>query len=319
MHVEVSQEISNIVFALVPAAMTRIAGEIVDADGQLVSGASIVLMQPERLDSAITHPAPDGHFSFEGVPPGRYVMQAFGQPPPGVGIGRAPFGWLSITAVGGDLKALVVKTTTGAVVRGRVVFEGTAAPPKHGDVTILPGAIDFESSPRVVAPPTVTARSDWTFEVPHQFGTRVVRVLCPQPWSISRIAVGVKEITDTPIDLTHGDVNDVEVVLTDRGAAVEGRVMNKDGSDAVDYAVVLFAADRDKWRFPSRFIALGRPIQNSRFVFRGLPAAEYRIIALRAVHDEWQDPEFLQQIWFRAAPLTLVEGDSRSIDLTLSR
>ena len=58
---------------------------------------------------------------------------------------------------------------------------------------------------------------------------------------------------------------------------------------------------------------------SSSFVIDGLPAGDYRAIAVAAHQvSAWQDPKFLE----RAAPLatrfTLQWGESRSLDLTLA-
>lgn len=87
-----------------------------------------------------------------------------------------------------------------------------------------------------------------------------------------------------------------------------------------DYAVVVFAADRERWTFPSRFLALARPDQEGRFDVRKLPPENYLVVAVPFIRgNEWEDPEFLERVRGDATPVLLLEGERRALDLILKR
>ena len=89
---------------------------------------------------------------------------------------------------------------------------------------------------------------------------------------------------------------------------------------AADYGVILFSADSAKWAFPSRFLMLGRPSQQGGFKISGVPPGAYLAIAVARVHPTgWQDPAFLQTLRATATPLTVAEGDARTLTLKLIR
>lgn len=324
-HVGVSQDMSNVTFTLVPAPMSRVSGAVVNADGLPVGLATVWLAQSDRartIDFTVAQGLADrtGNFSFRNVPPGRYVIQAFGLPVGGGNLGRSPFGWLSVSPNGVDLTGLVVKIRSGTSARGRVAFEGTAPRPSAGDIRVAARPIEFESSPYGGGPPPYAINDDWTFELGNQFGLRVLRpTVASEAWMLGRIVINGKDVSDDPIDFSKEDVTDIEVVFTDRVTSVRGGVTSADGTAISTYSIVVFAADKARWTYPSRFVALGRPNQDGRFTIRALPPEQYRIVALPTVQEsEWQDPEFLEKIWYAATPITVGEGENKVVDLKLT-
>ena len=319
---------TNLTITLVPARMARVAGALVDPSGRPVARGTVMLFPSDSLNTvgfmaARGTSGPDGAFVFRNVPPGTYTIQAFGSPVGGGSLGQAPFGWLRTIADGTDVTGLVVKVAPGVTARGRIVFEGdTAPPPNRDEVRVSPRPIEFDSTPVVGGGgPPQTISNDWTFEVRNLSGLRVIRVdVNPPEWSLARIEFNGEEVTDRPIDFRTRDVDGLEIVLTCLGASVSGVVADTDGSPARDYSVVVFAADPVRWAFPSRFVALARPNQDGRFKVQRLPPADYLCIALPVVQgSEWQDPEFLERLVREATPFTLAAGESRTLDLKLTR
>lgn len=325
-RVAFGQDVTNLSFALVPARMARVSGVIVDAAG-LPTSATIVLAVSDRagavgfnLARAVADRA--GTFVLRNVPPGVYTIQAFGPSATGA-LGQSPFGWLPVTTNGEDVSGLMIKVAPGVKARGQFAFEGAPAPAaaRSQEFRVSPRPVEFDSAPVVGGgPPPYMLREDWTFEVGNMSGLRVIRADVSSPgWSLKRITLNGRDVTDTPLDFSRGDIDDLEIVLTSRGASVSGGVTNPDGTPSSNYSVVIFAADRSRWTFPSRFVALGRPNQDGRFNVRGLPPHDYKVVALTGVEGtEWQDPEFLEKAWYVAAPLSLSEGENKTIELTLT-
>ena len=111
----------------------------------------------------------------------------------------------------------------------------------------------------------------------------------------------------------------VQVVLTPKVSRIGGGVSDDKGSIS-DYAVVIFASDPTKWIDRSRFVVMARPSQQGRFEVRGLPPEDYLAVALpNVVGNEYMDPEFLQQLRRLATPFTIMEGDSKTLELTLKK
>jgi hypothetical protein len=264
----------------------------------------------------------DGGFEFRNVPSGEYTIQAFGRPVGGGNLGKAPFGWLSVTVGGRPLSDLVVRVVPGRTVTGRIMFDGGAPGAlTPGQVRVSAGPVDFESAPIGGGPPNSVTRDDWTFEVQNMSGRRVIRVSIAAPgWAVERITQRGRNITDTPVDFTDGNIDDVEIVLTDRITTLEGTVSTADGQliDDGSPSVVIFSSDSSKWPFPSRFVTLARPNQTGRFRVTGLPPALYLVAARPAIPgNEWQNPEYLERLRALATPVTLTAGQSSTVDVRL--
>jgi Carboxypeptidase regulatory-like domain len=320
-------------FALVPAKTFAIAGTMVDADGKPVSGRGTVwLMTPDRLkrmdfNLARGGTAPDGTFLLRNVPQGLYTLQGFAPSPPADPQGRVPnlaalpFGWMPITVGDANIDGLVLKTTPGTALRGRIVLEDPAAvPPKAEQVRIMTIPVEFDSSSPGGGPSPSETHEDWTFETTRQTGLRRIFVSVASPgWALRKITLDDLDITDTPVDLRTKDVEGVTIVITPKVSRVTGGVTDDKGPIA-DYAVVIFATDPTKWIDRSRFVAVARPTQQGRFMISGLPPEDYLAIALPNVAaQEYFDPEFLQQLRVLATSFTLGEGEAKSLELKLRR
>jgi hypothetical protein len=322
------QDATDVGFTLTPGRTARVEGRLITREGQPVTGGSVTLSTSDRVGGAafvgtMVGTSADGAFTFRNVPPGSYTIQAFGKQVSDAGnLGASEFGWLPVRMEGENVAGLVISVGEGTAVRGKVVFEdGGAPPPAPRNVYVGSRQIQFDSAPVGGGPSPSDTRADWTFEVRNQSGLRIVQVGVASPvWSLKQIKRGAEDITDKPIDCDKGDLNDVEIILTTHNPSLGGSVVDADGKPAGRYSIIVFAADRSKWSFPSRYIVLGRPNQDGRFKLTGLPPEDYLVVALPAVNgSEWQDPEFLETLRSLATSVTLSEGDAKTLDLKLAR
>ena len=91
-----------------------------------------------------------------------------------------------------------------------------------------------------------------------------------------------RDITDTPLPFGTKDdsLTDVEVVVTNRAREIAGTVTDGRGQPTADYTVIVFATDRGRWYSQSRFMAFARPGPDGAFAVRGLPRADYLVVAV---------------------------------------
>jgi hypothetical protein len=140
-------------------------------------------------------------------------------------------------------------------------------------------------------------------------------VNAPPDWSLKAVRVNGFDVTDEVFSFaTRADsLADVEVVLTNRGPSVTGTATDAQGHPAVDYSVVAFSTDPQKWYQRSRFMNYARPDHSGSFTVSGLAPGSYFVVAVDALQGaegwgEWQDPEFLRAISASATRVALTDG-----------
>jgi hypothetical protein len=127
-------------FSLVPARMSRVSGVVRTSDGRPPSGYLISLRTVTAGMSSNVgggQAGADGTFRLANVPPGEHFLDirpmmpgrpvmtttgAPGAPPPEPEFASMPF-----SVSGQNIDGLVITTTTGAAISGRVIFDATRA------------------------------------------------------------------------------------------------------------------------------------------------------------------------------------------------
>ena len=161
-------------------------------------------------------------------------------------------------------------------------------------------------------------RSNWSFTVTDLFSPARLRATLPDGWAIKTILVDGRDIGDTPFDAHGEEIQDVQVVVTDRVTTVTGRFADEKGAPVTDGTVIVFADDGQKWSEDSRFVAAARPDQKGEYRIRGLPAGDYLAVALTYVEDGmWNDPEYLESLRASAQKVRLPEAGSQVLSLKL--
>jgi hypothetical protein len=86
-----------------------------------------------------------------------------------------------------------------------------------------------------------------------------------------------------------------------------------------DYVVIVHPAEEKEGMAATRYIRTARPDQNGGFRLRALPPGRYLAAAVEQLEQgrEW-DPEFVRRFRDAAKPVTLVEGQTLTLSLTLT-
>ncbi len=222
-----------------------------------------------------------------------------------------------VVVSGRDIGGVALQFGRSATARGRIRFD-TGEPPRDMTperIRLFPTSIDLESysSGSMPGPP----REDWTFEIKGVTGQRLIRGgELRGTWRIKSVQLEGADVTDTPIDFTGGDVNGLEVLLTQQKTDLSGVVTNDRGETVTDATVIAFADDPEKWGPASRFIESFPLDQNGHFRLQSLPAGRYVVVAIDDVEPgEERDPEVLSQLRSKGSRVTLRDGETRKIDV----
>jgi len=333
--VGVSEDLADMDFSMARVPTARISGRAFTSSGETVKGG-LLLLPSERSGSSATLPlkphrmfAPDGSFEFSNVPPGEYVIQAtMGRPTLKA---EGEFAAQYVAVNGTDIDDLVIRTSPGSTIGGRVTFEG-GDPPRPGEIGLSPVPMDADSNPPfgvgplAAGPPgRADVHDDWTFEIVGISGSRRLRLTDPPAgWALKAIYLNGADVTDQTFTFGRQDqsLRDLQVVLTNQATAIEGTVADASGRLVRDCLVVAFPLDREARSYQSRFLDHSVCQRDGTFVIRRLPPGEYLVAAVGRRSDEgageWQDPQLLEAIVPRATRMALAEGQRVAITLRIN-
>jgi Carboxypeptidase regulatory-like domain len=341
--VGIGEVVGAIDFSLIPGRAATIAGTAVDSLGRPLVNRLVAIVQPlvgpgfgMMMGAGSATSNADGSFTIRNIPPGQYKLQAQTtretQTIQGTVLEVAT---TPITVDGGDLVNLLVRTTMGWMASGRVTAEDGRPPDApHERFGVAGRLVDTDQSPFGGAPPpppppggsgAVTdsgrVKDDWTFVVTPIFGAARLRVSVPDGWRVEAILHDGRDISDAAVEMKSGDeLSGVHVIVTSRVTTIAGQVVDKNGAAQADGTVVLFADDADKWSEDSRWVRAVRTDSQGQYQVRGLPPGEYLAVALEYAEDGiWNDPEYLGALRHGARKVTLREGQTSTMALTLER
>lgn len=126
------------------------------------------------------------------------------------------------------------------------------------------------------------------------------------------VKVGGRESVDSGFTV-NGDLS-LDVVISAKGAAVEGNVVNSKGQPAA-YSMVIVGPNSDHRMRPDSYQQESGD-EHGHFVVRGLNPGSYVVLAfedLRAQGDDIRQPEFFKTYRAKAEKIELEEGSRKSV------
>jgi len=322
-----SEAVAGIDLSMVRGRTARVAGRILNHAGAPTTGGSVML-RPRQRSSVVgvstgARLLDDGRFEFPNVPPGDYVIQANrGRSNPST---EGEFGSLSVIVNGTDVNDLILQMSAGSTVAGSIRFDALdpSRLPAPSSVELSAFPVDFDRSPSNNFA-TANIRSDWQFQMAGLNGPRRLQLQSVPPgWTLKEILINGIDATDRPIPFGRQEESlaGVEVVLTDRLNELNGRVTDDRARPAAGANLLVFSTDRDRWYPASRFLRTASVGPDGGFLVQGLPAGSYYAAVVARLPQDgdgaWQEPAFLEALRPDASTLTIVEGQTRTVNLRL--
>jgi hypothetical protein len=318
------QTVTDLSLTLLPVRTVRVSGTAVDSNGRPLPG--FLLVEPSRsrvaaMNNRTALVQPDGSFTIGGLTPGEYRVLVRGVPM--LGSSEPVTAAAAVTVGGDDVTDVRLVAAKPVIAAGKVVLSDARAAQSLRPSTLHVIAIPDDEMTGALSdgdarPPV---NDDWSFQVTlppgrtrlHVFGT-------PPEWDVKAVRSRGIDVTDAGLDVKPGeDVTDIEIELTNRVTATTGLVTDQRDERVKDYAVVIFARDRQKWESHSRSVRTARSDQDGRFRIGGLPPGVYLAYAIDFVEPgQERDVEFLDRIQARATAFELGEGETRMLNLKLS-
>jgi protocatechuate 3,4-dioxygenase beta subunit len=327
-RVRPSENVGGLFISMRRIRTFSVSGILRDSSGQPTTGGTVQLLPSYGAATAVSIPisariSDDGRFAFPGVLPGEYVIRADRGRRNGFTEGE--FATVPVTVTDANIDSLVVQTTAGSSLSGRILFDAAAdaQKPLPNAIEITPVPVDFDRAPNAAA--SADIHDDWTFELYRISGARRLEVeRLPPGWALEEIRVNGVVATDRPIILGRREqsLTEIEVVLTDRVASISGKVNDDHERPVEGVHVVLFAIDRDLWYPGTRFLKIAATKDDGTFVIAPVPAGQYYGAAIARLPDTgddgWRDPEYLDALIRRATTLAVVDGEKRTLSLQLT-
>ena len=304
-----------------------VSGMALDAAGAPLDRANINIVRMDQSGGASTgiEMRGGGRFVARGVTPGEYTIRAE------IGSRFNPedkrereMGYVPFRVESSDIEGLLVTTSKLPTVSGRVVFEDEAGnrPPSTMRVSAMPDASN-RMYMSVGGPPNAEVKSDLTFELAGLFGPQVINLFPPRDWVVKAVTFKGLDITDTPTDFAGSRAADtLEIVLTNRGARVSGRVTDEQGQPSFDARVVVMPADPAKWkRNTTSGMGGALPKPDGSYQTQLIRPGEYLIVAIGA--DDMirgpLDSDSYERLAKHGQRITLVENDRLTLDLRVTK
>ena len=356
----------DLTMSFVPTA--RIAGSVLDQDGRPMPGAQISLTPAgsssdfarliEGMARSMSRTGADGSFTITGVTPGQYAInaRAAARDASGRSQGQGPGTLISVAGLMGmpgsasfwasadlsvngvDVPDVVLRLQPGMNVSGKIVFEGSSAPP--ADVTktrvsLTPpptGSSQIELVASMMLGGTLaTVSADGTFVVkgvaPSKYRVTVTgqgilmgQQLPGSTWTLKSAMFNGRDVSDLAFDLKpNEDAAGMIVTFTDRPTEISGSVVDRAGRPAPGFPIVVFSTDRAYWTVGSRRIQQVRPSSDGKYKLSGLPAGEYYVCAVTDLdQSQLYDPSALDALAAGSFKITLADGEKKVQDLKLA-
>ncbi len=321
-----ASDVTGIAIQMQRGGTYTISGSIFRESGAQTEYASVSLEQAEQryprgYVSGVEYR--QGTFVARGVAPGEYLVRVTIAEP-----GSSPgppsnheYGYVRVVVEASDISDLVVRTTSGATIDGRVVYEGEAPPgrPRLAVTAVRP--MDGDPLFNNVMTPSVVVSEESTFQLKGLHGPAVISVNgLPTGWIVKMVRHGGADITQLPTGFKRGDSRQLEIVVTNRVARLTVRPFDDKGQPMPTALIVLMAADP---RRSSGFTLPNEPATpDGTVTFPPLRPDEYLVAAI--VPEQGRDvlrrrKDVLDAVRSRAQRITLAPNEHPTIDVPVVR
>ncbi len=312
--------------------LQRVAGRLSGPDGPL-AGWSMHLLPAYAAESMLershasgtTATSATGDFSFVGVPPGDYVIKAW-RVPSSLVIGTDPLPteptlWARVPVTVGNRPVSGVDVTVrpGSAVRGRIVLDGTAAPPPPARFQ-TPFSVAFEPPWTIAFAARLSVRVNQNLEFvthglpPGRYPPNLPNQFTVPGWFFESITRGDRDLMVAPLVLDPGvDADGVVVTYADRRTALTGVVLDGSGRPHARAAVVVFPAEFRSWldhELPPRAAFETVVSDEGTFSVEARPG-EYMVAAIDESRlGDWRRGSVVTALAGQATRVKIVRGDN---------
>jgi hypothetical protein len=278
-----------------PTIGMRVHGTALGSDGQPLPDGMVQLTGSDRAGTPVlprTSEIERGRFEFINLPPGTYALSVRSPASMFVSvtvrngqIARSPstpmhFGRTVVTVGETAPPPVLIATTSGSTIAGRIVLEGSAA-------GVTPGSFELAAYPGNGAGGTpggsiAEIASDWSFRMTGLGEPSWFYFTGPPGWWLKSLTIGDVDAAGrvVPFGQPEQSRDDVVAVFSRTAAEITGTV-SEGPQTVMNYLIVVFPIDPAGWFPQSRYVKVGRPNQSGAYAI-SMPPGEYWIAAVDA-------------------------------------
>lgn len=295
----------------------RVSGRLI-GEGTAGADVQITPVGPIRGSRSAS---PEGRFTFENVPPGRYVISGRAVVAGPDGLERYS-GELSVVVGGFELHDVQVPMGTSAGVRvaGRVQTAERGLTLPSVRVTL-----HHQGPWQSQHPLGATAQADGAFAIetvpPGRYRVEVAfdGVAREAPWRAASFMVGGEDVLDGELAVEANGVDAAVVTVTQSTQELRGTLQGSASLPPTMLTMFVYPAERRFWTQGSRRIQAVRPATDGSFVFHDLPPGEYLAITLFDPDPATVfDPVYLASLVDASLRLSLSPGERRVLDVQVA-
>jgi len=310
--VKAGEEISSIEVTVSPTTTFSVRGRVINLASRR-SGSPVLTLAPRSNGQSVGLPgrvvpldAADGPFVIGNVLPGTYTLLA------DLFDAGTHYRSAQNVEVGNvDSSGLSVVLTPGTMVRGHVTWDGPPSVVRDA-LQVFLRETDADGTSGNVA----RTQDGGAFQVNGVFdGTYRVEILgASQNSYLESVHYGATDGLAEGFTVHHGNDAALEVVLSSKGARVQGTVTDSDGLPAVGVWVAL--VPDDPHRNEMQLFKAVTTDQNGRYILQGIAPGDYKLFSWEDVElKAWEDPEFIRSFEGLGEKVSFDASDQQTVDL----
>jgi protocatechuate 3,4-dioxygenase beta subunit len=311
--IKVGEEASSIDILMRKVSVHQVRGNVYNQITHKPGVGVMLILLPKTANrewdyaSPATVQKPDGSFVIQEVLPGSYTLASFWFDDAISYVNRQ-----SIDVGNADVEGIAMTVVPGTNISGRIVWEGQPALEKD-ELTITPEPVDVPFGMRGQA--RVGRDNLFTLKGLGEGTYRAEVAGMSKDCYIKDMGYGESSVLKDGFTVTRGEAGALEIVLSSRGARVQGTVMDSDGLPLAGVSIVLVPElsqreNYEKYKTQSTD-------QYGNFDLHGIAPGDYKLFSwVEVEQDAWQDPEFLRQFEDKGQRITLQDGDHHTVKVT---
>jgi protocatechuate 3,4-dioxygenase beta subunit len=311
--IKAGEEASSIEILMRKVPVHQVRGNVYNQITHKPGAGVMLLLLPKTSSREWDYPASvgvqksDGSFVIQEVLPGSYTLVSLWFDEDITYVNRQ-----AIDVGDADVEGIAMIVAPGSNINGRVLWEGQPALEKD-ELTLTPQPVDLSFGMRGQS--RVGRDNLFTLKGLGEGTYRAEVTGMSKDCYIKDMHYGESSVLKDGFTVTRSEAGALEILISSRGARVQGTVTDSDGLPLPGASIVLVPdlSQRENYqKYKSQSTD-----QYGKFDLRGIASGDYKLFSWVEVEtDAWQDAEFLKEFEEKGQRITVQDGDRKEVKVT---